>query len=72
MDTSTNRIEVIKMKKIGNGKNALTVHIHGDYQVIKNGTREYPWNIYDQKNNIVGFGRTLCSCIKDIDNGCFD
>lgn len=41
------------------------------YKLAKNGTKNYPWNIY-KGNEWVGFGATLKQCKFDIDNGCFD
>lgn len=48
------------------------VHEYKGFNIVKTGTRKFPWNIY--KNDGVGFGdwvgygRTLKDCKSDIDN----
>ena len=55
------------MQKIGNGKHPLTIHKYKGFDIIKNGTPELPWNIYDAYER-VGSGRTIKDCKSDIDN----
>lgn len=59
----------------------LSTHKYKGYELIKNGTREFPWNIYAMRKNPysqkevrthVGYARTLNDCKIDIDAGVFD
>ena len=58
-------------------------HYYKGYELRRNGTRAYPWNIYKQRVNPyskdkngalfhVGFDRTLKACKVAIDAGCYD
>jgi len=55
---------------------AMKVHTYKGYSLVRNGTKENPWNIYKPDGHgygdWVGYGRTLKDCKSDIDNGCFD
>ena len=46
------------------------------FNIVKTGTRAYPWNIYKDTGrgygDNVGYGRTLADCKSDIDAGLFD
>lgn len=47
-----------------------------NFIIVKNGTTEYPYNIYltydNKRAEIVGYDRTLKNCKVSIDNGLFD
>ena len=50
----------------------LVIHKYKNYNIVKTGTTEYPWNIYKDTGHgfgdHVGYGKTLSSCKYDIDN----
>jgi hypothetical protein len=56
-------------------------HFYKDFQIVNNGTKEYPWNIYAMRYNPylkrgslehVGYDKTLRACKRLIDDRCFD
>lgn len=52
-------------------------HSYKGFTIEKDGTREFPWNIYRDKHipyqdDHVGFDRTIKCCKAAIDAGCFD
>lgn len=62
-------------------KNYGNVYEYDGYQIVKNGTKDYPYNIYrlNYSNFLgkyvrtpVGYGRTIKSCKADIDSGNLD
>ena len=59
------------MNKIGNGKKRLSIHRYRGFDIIKNGTDELPWNIYDGYE-CIGSGRTIQDCKFDIDECYYD
>lgn len=52
------------------------IHRYKGFNIVKTGTRNYPWNIYKEDGHgygeWVGFGRTLRDCKSDIDTGCYN
>ena len=56
------------MKKIGNGKNPLTIHEYKGFEIERTGTKEFPWNVYKNDKH-VGYGRTIKDCKTIIDDG---
>jgi len=52
------------------------LHEYKGFNLVKNGTKEYPWNIYKIDGHgfgeHVGFDRTLKACKQAIDSGCFE
>lgn len=51
------------------------IHKYKGYNIVKTGTKDYPWNIYKNTDigfgDWVGFGKTLKECKTTIDE-CFD
>ena len=54
----------------------MITHEYKGFRLVRNGTSAYPWNIYRISEhgygNWVGYGNTLKSCKRDIDDGCFE
>lgn len=51
----------------------VTVHKYKGFNIVKTGTKSYPWNIYTDDGHgfgtWIGYGRTLKDCKIDIDYG---
>lgn len=69
------------MKIYVESSNSGITHYYKDYEIVKNGTSEFPWNIYAMRRNPysrrevrthVGYARTLKDCKHMIDDGIFD
>lgn len=69
------------MKQIGNASKALKIHKYYEYEIIKDGCKEMPWNIYQPFNTTsfftkeevtlrrwVGMGRSIAECKYQIEN----
>lgn len=54
----------------------MKIHTYKDFNLVRNGTIQFPWNIYKPDGHgygdWIGYGRTMDSCKADIDDGCFD
>lgn len=54
----------------------VVIHTYKGFSLVRNGTSDYPWNIYIPDGhgfgNWVGFDRTLNLCKASIDAGAFD
>lgn len=57
------------MKTIGNGKHPLKIHEYKGFTIERDGTKEFPWNVYKNGNH-VGYGSTIKDCKTIIDDGC--
>ena len=54
----------------------LIEHKYKGFNIVKTGTKKYPWNIYKDDGHgfgkWVGYGETLSGCKMSIDDGCYD
>lgn len=73
------------MKQIENASKALKIHKYYEYEIIKDGCKEMPWNIYQSFNTTsfstkeevtlrrwVGMGRSIAECKYQIENNLFE
>lgn len=53
----------------------LIIHKYKGFNIVKTGTKSFPWNIYKEDGHgfgsLVGCGRTIKDCKFDIDYGNF-
>lgn len=68
----------MQTKEMENLKDKFTIHNHGRYRLIKNGSKRFPWNVYRMPSSpkgeweFVGYETKKRLCEEKIDKGVYD